>query len=88
VIAFNSLNTKASWFQHDAMTNIEIQRRIVQAPDGSLPLAVFDGAVQHSIMYLSRVEGRGSSFEPESQNLSFDAFMEAKEQHDGGDGRA
>ena len=85
MIAFQSSDTmRKFWFRHDARTNLEITRRIVPtfsttASDGSSPLAVYDGAVQHSIMYTCSVDQLGlGGIVFESFNVSFDDFVVAK----------
>lgn len=92
-VAFKALQSKAVWFRNEAMLEIEIQRRIIPAADGSSTLVVFDAAVHRSIMYPSRISeivyglrckstGKclesSSGLDPAIPNLSIDENLDVR----------
>ena len=79
------------------MLAIEIQKRIVPAADGSSSLLVFDGAVQSSIMYPSRISeivhglrckttgkcvSPASGFDSDVPNLAIDENLQVRQLED------
>lgn len=92
-LAFKDFDTRATWFRNEAATKIEIQKRIIQPSDGSLPLAYFDGATHSAILYPSRASeiefcrrsnapkecgAGGHGFDPEIPNFMIDSALEAR----------
>jgi hypothetical protein len=55
-VAFNSLESRASWFTNEAMISLNIRKRITPSYGGdTAPLSFFDSAAPSSIMFPSRL---------------------------------
>lgn len=50
-VAFNSIESRDSWFNNEASVKLEMRKRMIQISGGIMPLTFFDGAAQSSIMF-------------------------------------
>lgn len=59
-VAFNSRESRESWFNTEAAINLEIRKRMTPPHGDTTLLTVFDGAAQASISFPSRISAEAS----------------------------